>query len=217
MRGGVEEYARGNSSGIWRHLCVRQHCDQSGSGDWDVCDARSLPWTGFTLSALPSCFVFRASYGDADPKRLTDVKVRLFPVAASVAKQALTTIANTRKRSYLPGLAAPNGGFTSSTPSCIRRLVRSLRLTGLTSGELGLFGLVGSGQAGRHYEMSGLGSQRSGAVLLAGLANGPRTHPWPAGLDVRYLPGWLGDRQTGQSGCSVMALAGDQEVSELAV
>jgi hypothetical protein len=28
-------------------------------------------------------FVFRASYGDADPKRLTDVKVRLFPVAAS--------------------------------------------------------------------------------------------------------------------------------------
>ena len=27
--------------------------------------------------------MFRASYGDADPKRLTDVKVRLFPVAAS--------------------------------------------------------------------------------------------------------------------------------------
>ncbi len=39
--------------------------------------------TGFTLSALPKLFVFRASYGDADPKRLTDVKVRLFPVAAS--------------------------------------------------------------------------------------------------------------------------------------
>jgi len=48
--------------------------------------------------------------------------------------------------------------------------------------------------------MSGLGSQRSGAVLLAGLANGPRTHPWPAGLEVRFLPAWLGDRQTGQSG-----------------
>jgi hypothetical protein len=134
-----------------------------------------------------------------------------------VAKQALTTIANTRKRSYLPGLATPNGGFTSSTPSCIRRLVRSLRLTGLTSGELGLFGLVGSGQAGRHYEMSGLGSQRSGAVLLAGFANGPRTHPWPAGLEVRYLPDWLGDRQTVNQGALLMALAGDQEVSDLAV
>ena len=85
--------------------------------------------------------------------------------------------------------------------------VRSLRLTGLTSGELGLFGLVGSGQAGRHYEMSGLGSQRSGAVLLAGLANGPRTHPWPAGLEVRYLPGWLGDRQTVNQGALLMALA----------
>ena len=57
-RGAVEEYARGNSSGIWRHLCVRQHCDQSGSGDWDVCDARSLP--GRVLRYRPyqavSCF-----------------------------------------------------------------------------------------------------------------------------------------------------------------
>jgi len=187
--GAVEEYARGNSSGIWRHLCVRQHCDQSGTGDWDVCDARSLPGRVYVIGPT-KLFVFRASYGDADPKRLTDVRCGFFQSLRQVAKQALTTIANTRKRSYLPGLATPNGGFTSSTPSCIRRLVRSLRLTGLTSGELGLFGLVGSGQAGRHYEMSGLGSQRSGAVLLAGLANGPRTHhPWPAGLEVRYLPG----------------------------
>ena len=78
----MEEYARGNSSGIWRHLCVRQHCDQSGSGDWDVCDARSLP--GRFLRYRPYQAVrVRASYGDADPKRLTDVKVRLFPVAAS--------------------------------------------------------------------------------------------------------------------------------------
>jgi hypothetical protein len=145
---------------------------------------------GFYVIGPTKLFVFRASYGDADPKRLTDVRCGFFQSLRQVAKQALTTIANTRKRSYLPGLATPNGGFTSSTPSCIRRLVRSLRLTGLTSGELGLFGLVGSGQAGRHYEMSGLGSQRSGAVLLAGLANGPRTHhPWPAGLEVRYLPG----------------------------
>jgi len=161
--------------------------------------------------------VFRASYGDADPKRLTDVKVRLFPVAASVAKQALTTIANTRKRSYLPGLAAPNGGFTSSTPSCIRRLVRSLRLTGLTSGELGLFGLVGSGQAGRHYEMSGLGSQRSGAVLLAGLATGLARTPGPPDLKLDiYLAGLAIDRRVNQ-GARLMAMAGDQEVSELAV
>ena len=158
---------------------------------------------GFYVIGPTKLFVFRASYGDADPKRLTDVRCGFFQSLRQVAKQALTTIANTRKRVLLTWSRDPKRGFTSSTPSCIRRLVRSLRLTGLTSGELGLFGLVGSGQAGRHYEMSGLGSQRSGAVLLADLANGPRTHPWPAGLDVRYLPGWLGDRQTGQSGCSV--------------
>ena len=157
----MEEYARGNSSGIWRHLCVRQHCDQLGSGDWTFATHDRF-LDGFYVIGPTKLFVFRASYGDADPKRLTDVKVRLFQLLRQVAKQALTTIANTRKRSYLPGLATPNGGFKSSTPSCIRRLVRSLRLTGLTSGELGLFGLLGSGQAGRHYEMSGLGSQRSG-------------------------------------------------------
>ena len=160
-------------------------------------------WTGFTLSGLPSCFVFRASYGDADPKRLTDVKVRLFPVAASGGEAGADDDSQHSEEVLLTWSRDPKRGFYVEYSLCIRRLVRSLRLTGLTSGELGLFGLVGSGQAGRHYEMSGLGSQRSGAVLLAGLANGPRTHLWPAGLEVRYLPGWLGDRQTGQSGCSV--------------
>ena len=38
---------------------------------------------GFYVIGPTKLFVFRASYGDADPKRLTDVKVRLFPVAAS--------------------------------------------------------------------------------------------------------------------------------------
>jgi hypothetical protein len=71
---------------------------------------------GFYVIGPTKMFVFRASYGDADPKRSTDVKVRLFQLLRQVAKQALTTIANTRKRSYLPGLATPNGGFTSSTP-----------------------------------------------------------------------------------------------------
>jgi hypothetical protein len=77
-----EEYARGNSSGIWRHLCVRQHCDQSGSGDWTFATHDRF-LDGFYVIGPTKLFVFRASYGDADPKRLTDVKVRLFPVAAS--------------------------------------------------------------------------------------------------------------------------------------
>jgi hypothetical protein len=46
------------------------------------CDARSLPGRFYVIGRT-KLFVFRASYGDADPKRLTDVKVRLFPVAAS--------------------------------------------------------------------------------------------------------------------------------------
>ena len=33
---------------------------------------------GFYAIGLTKLFVFRASYRDADPKRLTDVKVRLF-------------------------------------------------------------------------------------------------------------------------------------------
>jgi hypothetical protein len=148
-------------------------------------------------------FVFRASYGDADPKGLTDVKVRLFPVAASGGEAGADDDSQHSEEVLLTWSRDPKRGFYVEYYLLHPRLVRSLRLTGLTSGELGLFGLVGSGQAGRHHEMSGLGSQRSGAVLLAGLANGPRTHPCPAGLEVRYLPGWLGDRQTGQSGCSV--------------
>jgi hypothetical protein len=147
--------------------------------------------------------VFRASYGDADPKRLTDVKVRLFQLLRQVAKQALTTITNTRKRSYLPGLATPNGGFTSSTPSCIRRLVRSLRLTGLTSGELGLFGLVGSGQAGRHYEMSGLGVSAQPPCCLRVWPTGLARTPGPPDLKLDiYLAGLAIDRRVNQ-GCSV--------------
>jgi hypothetical protein len=129
--------------------------------------------------------------------------VRLFPVAASGGEAGADDDSQHSEEVLLTWSRDPKRGFYVEYSLCIRRLVRSLRLTGLTSGELGLFGLVGSGQAGRHYEMSGLGSQRSGAVLLAGLANGPRTHLWPAGLEARYLPGWLGDRQTGQSGCSV--------------
>jgi len=78
----MEEHAHGNSSGIWRHLCERQHCDQSASGDWTFATHDRF-LDGFYVIGPTKMFVFRASYGDADPKRLTDVKVRLFPVAAS--------------------------------------------------------------------------------------------------------------------------------------
>ena len=110
--------------------------------------------------------------------------MRLFPVAASGGEAGADDDSQHSEEVLLTWSRDPKRGFYVEYSLCIRRLVRSLRLTGLTSGELGLFGLVGSGQAGRHYEMSGLGSQRSGAVLLAGLANGPRTHLWPAGLEA---------------------------------
>lgn len=63
----------------------------------------------------------------------------------------------------------------------------------------------------------GLGVKRSGAVLLAGLANGPRKYPGPPDLKLDiYLAGLAIGRRVDQDAL-LMALAGDQEVSELAV
>ena len=137
----MEEYARGNSSGIWRHLVYGSTVISRAqvTGTFATHD-RFLD--GFYVIGPTKLFVFRASYGDADPKRLTDVKVRLFPVAASGGEAGADDDSQHSEEVLLTWSRDPKRVFTSSTPSCIRRLVRSLRLTGLTSGELGLFGLA---------------------------------------------------------------------------
>ena len=103
-------------------------------------------WTGFTLSALPSFFVFRASYGDADPKRLTDVKVRLFPVAASGGEAGADDDSQHSEEVLLTWSRDPKRGFYVEYSLLYPPIGTFIEIDWLMSGELGLFRLVGTGK-----------------------------------------------------------------------
>ena len=163
--------------------------------------------------------MFRASYGDADPRRLTDVKVRLFQLLRQVAKQALTTIAHTRKRSYLPWSRDPKRGLLRRVlPLVSADWYVSLRLTGLTSGELGPIRTSRERASWSTLRNElGLGVSARAPCCLRVWPTGLARTPGPPDLKLDiYLAGLATDRRVNQ-GALLMALAGDQEVSELAV